>query len=716
MAEIAQKHKDQLDRIKKNIQNSYEYFKENYESYNQSKRFVFISSTTETDQSINTTLMRPTIEFNILEAYISRLRGEFSKHVPSIEVSGKDGAKADPVVIQVLEDHFRYILTEANKDGLEYNCYTDTLTGGFSAVKVYTDYTSEMSFHQDIYIRRSFDPTLVGFDPLSRKEDKSDGMYCFECYPMREEEFKREFPDYSLKDVRFVKTFGSFNWSYQAGTDKVLMVVDYYEKKKKRKKIVMLTDKRVMTEEDYNKFIQDWESEGIIAQPPQIVGEPRMTELTSIVRYRMMETQVLEYSETDYDNLPFIFIDGNSILSKDDNNTSIKQMTRPYIYHATGAQKLKNYAGQALANELENMVQHKWMVSKDSIPAEHRDAYINGQLPSIIVYNAYKDDDPKVPLPPPQAVQRAPIPPEITNTFNQCDIMIQNILGSFDASMTKLTERDISGVAIQEATTLSNSAAMPYIVSYLKGLQAIADTILSLIPKIYKTSRTIPVLTAEGKKSYVKINQENGISFDYDKNALQVKIEAGINFNVQQERAFNQLVALMNVSPLFAEFMSTDAAKLLIDNVHFRGSDLAKELFDKFLQKRQEQQQQAVQNNPDMMKIKLMQQKMQMDAQAEQAHNQLKAQELQVDKQKTQAEIFKIMAELEESKRSAVVQMEKSHTEKVARAVDLAIKTQGHHHELTDKQFHRDLKAAEHQLAREIHERSVSPEKGETRD
>jgi len=35
-----------------------------------------------------------------------------------------------------------------------------------------------------------------------------------------------------------------------------------------------------------------------------------------------------------------------------------------------GYPKLKNFAGQTLGNELENMIQHKFIVAKESLPQE----------------------------------------------------------------------------------------------------------------------------------------------------------------------------------------------------------------------------------------------------------------------------------------------------------------------------------------------------------
>ncbi len=697
-------HKDdakELARIKKNVENAWEYFRDNYERFNDMRKFVFISSMNDADESYNKTLHRPSIEFNILEAYINRLRGEFSKNEPGIEVSAKDGAKIDPRVISVVDGHLRYLLYEANKNGFEYNVYTDTLTGGFSSAKIYTDYVSEMSFNQDIFLKRTFDPTMTFFDPMAKNDDKGDGRFCGEVIPIYREEFIEQFPKAAANiekiKVKSNNNVGNFQWSYKNQDEQVIVICDYYEKKKRKEKIVKLTDGRVMPVKEYKKLIEEWQSEGIIEQYPLIVGQPRMTDITTIVRYRICDTEILEYVETDYDSLPIVFIDGNSILSKDTDNTAVRQFTRPIIYQARGAQRLKNFAGQTLANELENLVQHKWMVPKEGIPLDYKEAYTDVQMASVLVYNAFKDDDPNIPLPPPQAVPRPPIPPEIINTFMGCDQIIQNTLGTFDPSLAKLGEREVSGIAIQESLTLSNASAMPYVVSFLKGLQSVANRIVEVLPKIYATPRTIPVMGPDGKKSYVVLNQEGGISLDYEKNALQVKIEAGPSFGMQQSKALNQIIALTQASPLFGQFINTVGLDVLLDNIDIRGIDQLKAAAENFMAQMQQMQAQAAQQksqqDPNMMFIQVEQEKNQQKAQIEmaklqqkaeqdKAQNQLSLVELEMEKQKLNIELAKLAAEVEQIRAEFGLKKQKQASEQANESVELALKAAQHNHKI----------------------------------
>lgn len=697
MAEISKEYNDQLARIKRLIESAYEFDKPNYDRFNEFRRFVFSTSLNEKDIQVLDTLKKPKIEFNILEAYISRLRGEFAHQEPSVLVTSKEGETSEEMVkiIEVVEGNLRNNLYEANQDGFEYEIYTDLLSGGFSTAKIYTDYLHPMSFDQEIKYKKLYDPTMAGFDPLAQKSDRSDGRFCFEIFPKSKEDFASENPKIDISKLKFNSAQGAFNWTYRSGKQDILLVCDFYEKKTKKVKIVQLTNGKIVTAKRYKEFMAQYDQMGRIEMPPQVRAE-RITSMTTICRYRIIDDQVIEYVETDYKSLPLIYFDGNSIWIREGINGAMQKMSRPYVYHAMGAQRLKNFAGQTLANELENMIMHKWKVAKESIPEAYKEAYINPQLASTLVYNAFKNDDPNVPLPPPMEINRIPTPPEVTNTFTITDTITQNVLGSFDTAARQMTSGQLSGVAVVESASLSNAAAMPYVVGFLRGLNSLFQVNLELIPKYILNKRNMPIVGIDGKRTYRKVNQEGGVSMDYDDNILQVRVEPGVNFSVQKAKALQQIISLMQASPQFAQFMNEKGLGVLLDNIEIHGVDQLKLMSEKWQQEQQQMKQQAMQQpNPEMMKAQIMQQKMQMDAQQNQTQNQLKMQQMQLDKQKNDTEVAKVIAGIQESKMSAGVQIDKANTEKFSKAVDLALKTSQHHHDVKDKMFHRALKSAE---------------------
>lgn len=672
MRDVAKSRQDDLTRIKKTVRNAHEYFKSNYDTYTEFRKFVFDSSLTNDEITLLMTMGRPQLEFNVLEAYVSRLLGEFSKQEPDIEVNAYDEDKADPITIKVVEQHLKHVFGDNDNNHLRYEVYKDLLSGGFSAVKVYTDYEHHMSMNQVIKFEKC-EPTLTGFDKLARLSHKGDGRFCFELFPKSKEEFIEEYPDIPINTLSFRRDFAGFNWSYLNDNSQIIVVADYFEKKRKEETIVQVRDGQVMTQSKYRKMIDTWND---ITVPPSIVGKPRKTLIDKVVRYRLIENRVIEYEETDFSFLPIVFVDGNSIMIKAPLNGNIRQVTRPYVYHAKGAQRLKNYAGISLANEIENTVQHKFMVAKEAIPKEDdfMDAYKDVQKASVLVYNSVHESNPELPINNPiREVQRVPAPPEIAQAFTGSDSLIQNVLGSYDASLG-INNNQLSGIAIVEGASQSNATAMPYIVGALQGFQRLAQIYVDLMPKYMVTPRTIPIMDEDGRRHYVKINQEQGMPMDFDTNVLNVSMKAGASFQVQKSRTIMMVKEMMGMSPLFAQFMAEKGLGFILNNMEGKGIEELKLLTNEWVQQYQQEKQQAQQaaqqesqQNPAAMKSQIDMAKMQQQQQKN-------TMDFQKDMARLKLDENKILADLQLGKESSNVQLVKALTERFSKQVDLELK------------------------------------------
>lgn len=615
MATIAKVHSDRLDELKKNIEEAREYFSDNVDRYEEFMKFVFKTSMNDDEIAAMESIGKPTIEFNILEAFVSRQRGEFAKQEPSLSVRAADGLPSSALdkqfseTLDVVEAHLRAIFFDATNDMMEYSIFSDVLGGGYSVARVFTQYVNELSFEQNICVERVFDPTLTFFDPLAKTSHKGDGRYCGEVYPYTREKFEEEFGTEALENIRFTRSLSGFSWSFKNEDKDVLLVADYYEKKTKREKIYKLSNGHSVTKKEYEKLLQQYELEGNIEQPPVVLKE-RKTTLEYICRYRVCESTVIDYIETDYKYLPLVFIDGNSVMLRD--NGSYTQMTRPYVYHAKGAQKLKNFCGQTLASEIENLVAHKWVVAIESIPEDYLSAYQNPQKASTLVYNHFKDPkDTETILPPPREVQRTPIPPEITNTFMGADQTIQGVLGNYDAAQG-VASAQLSGIAFARSAMQSNNASVPYLVGYIKGLNRIAQIILDLIPKYYRTPRSLPILLPNGKRSFYDINQKGSLYMNYDSTTLQVKIEMGVNFQMQKEIALQTIIAMSQANEGFARFFNEEGLPTLLDNIDIRGIDQLKEKANEWMSKQKQMQEAQMQQQQQQLQMQAQEQTMQM--------------------------------------------------------------------------------------------------------
>lgn len=703
MVPIKLDHSDKFPLISKNIKESYQYFIDNYKTYWDFYKFIFETSLSQSDLNVLQELSKPQIECNIGEAYISRLCGENSKHIPNIEVSSAPGFQHNSQLIDFIEGHIRYIIDSSNeRDNLSNRVAKDQYTGGYCVMKVGTRYTAENSFVQEVFFDKVFDPTLCGFDPVARRSHKGDGSYCFECFPKTEEEAKEYGIDPS--SLTYTRDLGRFNWSYKGRTKKIVMLVDYYEKVKKKVKIVQLSNGMTIRKNEYKKFVEDWDAQGYVEAAP-IVINTRKTEIQEIHRYLLCESGILEHEVTPYTMLPLIFVDGNSAFIKNTYEGETKQVTRSYLWNAKGIQKLNNFGLQTFANELEKMIQHNFMAPKEGISSNNYEAWMNAQKPNILLYNAFNNDNPTQPLPQPQVIPRVPIPQEVSQTMGLCADIMQRVLGNFDADLSKANEQQISGVAIQEIISASNSAAMPFIINRMDAWTRAAEFALDMLPKLYPTPSTLPYKDSSGKLGHILINHPDGLNINYNSHELHVSIKAGVDFGIQKARAIQQINSSMQANPTLAEFFATKGLDIYLDNFDFRGIDKLKDKAEEYQQEKEQEkkiamqqlQQQQNQQNPVIEKLKIENYKLMQQAEqfASQSHLKVaeleqrrleKEQEYSLEIEKLHNERIKLMATLHSDDDKAKVQLVKAETERYRADVDAAIRHAEHQEKFVNEE------------------------------
>lgn len=696
---LAQIHTSKLDRLKTCVEDSHKYFKENYDRYQEFMRFVFDSTLTQQDLASLQVLKKPAIEFNVLEAYCNRLIGEFSEKEPGIITKAADGIASGKLTpdflktIEVIEAHIRDILSDSNNDSLQYNTWRQIIGGGFSVVKVRTDYINEMSFEQKIIVEAVFDPCLCGFDPMARESHKGDGAYCFSVTPMLKEDFEEMFGAGAADGISFVKEQDGFEWSYELEEHQILLVVDFFVKEKAKKKIAKLSNGHSIVKSHYGQLEQIWRDMGFIEQMPQIIEE-RETTLETIHQYVFCGNKMLEHAETNFKYLPLVFMDGNSVFIKKEKSGPTKQLTKPYCMQAKGAQRLKNFAGQTAGGEIEDMIMHKFVATREGIPKDYEDAYFNVQNAALLVYNLFDPKNPGVQIPAPQVIQRVATPPIVMESFANMDNTIQMILGSYDAQMGIVGD-NISGKAIEKGAMHSSASSQPYYMGYIKGLNQVAKIILDLIPKYYRTPRSIPIKHPNGKRDYQVINDatnEDSIFANYDPNDLEIRIEAGINTNMQKMESLNTIIKMSAASEVFGKFINTMGLPIIVENLDIRGSDKLRDMAEQFLAKEAEAAK-AKEGEKDPMQLaaeaEIAKAQAEMAAveqrrEAAEGELQIKAGQLANEKQKTDVLFAKLMADIQDKEMKHAIEQERISSEDARKAVEIAIDVAKHHHETRD--------------------------------
>ncbi len=667
-------------KIEKNITESEKFFKNMKTTFHQSRYFLYKTTLSDADMSLLSSLQKPQLQFNILTSHISRLVGEFIDNTPGIEVGMDNEELITPEAIknnEIIEGHIRHILNSKEHYSRESNIYSDILDGGFSAGKVLPEY-KQGTFDYEIVYTKISDPTSVGFDPLAIEPDKSDGNFWYQQYPMRASDVKKKYG----VEVDDLDSYGNiencFNWSYKGMNNELIAtVVEYYERKKIKKKLYKLANGKSMYKEQYEKHLEEWNNSNLIEVPSAIINE-RYDTVDVLCRYVVIKNKIVEYVKTDFKYSPFVFFPGNNKRVKSSNSMSFEEIAHSYIWNAIDAQRMKNFAGQTWINDVENMIQHKFVVPREAIPDEddYREAYRNVQLANTLVYNGFLEDYPETQVPPPTSINRPQLPPEVIQAYTSADTTIQAILGSYDAALG-INNNQLSGKAIIEGAAHSNAAAGPYVQGYLCGLNRVAQNCLDLIIKYFIYPVNIPTIDKNGKKSYQKLSLPENIS-EY---GLNIKVTPGANFSLQKDRAISQIEGLARSMPGFGNFIQEKCMPIIMDNLDFRGAEKMKEFAVEYQQEMQQKMQQASQQpNPvaakiqnESQKLQLEQAKLQSQQQNEAVESQLRAEELRISDKEADNERMKILTQLQIEKDNSAVQMNKSMTEREVHAHRMAL-------------------------------------------
>lgn len=632
-----------LSALKKCVINYEKYFRENIERYMWYMRFLMVNTVSKEEEAA-LGMDTPPLSFNQLDAIGCAVLGEFNAQEPGITVSVADGVISNKVMAataEAVECHMRHDLDNTNNSFANSTTFERCLYGGYGAMEVSTEYMPN-SFLQQIK-HEPIDPVMVGFDPMATTKHKGDGDYCYKKIFMTEDSVRVKFGKKVSDSITYaaVTSAGSspaFSWSYENTDTKVAVIIEFYYKEETSEKWVKLSNGEEMTRAEYNKQVKEWDEADVFVPPPEI-RESKTEITTEIKRVTFCESQIIDREDTIHEMLPIVFFDGRSALVQADKGGCIMQVTRPYFYNARDAQKFKDYAGQSYAAALQARIKSQLLVSDTSVPDQLLDPYLEPQKNSVLRWKAYYNDDPNFPNPKPETITVPDMPQSVMSAFVLSDKLIQTTMGNYETQIAM--QPDVSGRAIKEGAMQSDAAVKPYFDNFYECLDRVAQIKLNLLPKVYKTPRSMPVTLRNGKKSCVIINsqdinpqdkeivkqqkadgtyQQMPVDMNYSPSDLLIKVSSGPNSAIQKRTALDQITKLMDTSPVLNGLFSGPCVGVLLDNVaDFRGLERVKSEIGPYQKQQQQQQEQTKQMQEAMQQMQMQMQQLQgmvMQAQA----------------------------------------------------------------------------------------------------
>lgn len=687
------------NKIKKDIEEYVGFFGDNVQRYKRSMRFAFKETLDDRDRRVLDEMDKPVLEVNYVQPYLSRLLGERAQQSPDVTVSGNGtGNEININTVDVVEGHMRNILDAFHKSGQSKQVSKEQCGGGYSVLKVSTEYRNDETFVQDIVLSKAGDPVMCFFDPMAKLSSKSDGKICGEFIPMTKKDAKEKYPkcvniidEMSFNVQSSNDNSATISWSYKNGTKDMVLLADTFVVESEKRKLVLLSDDKVMPVSEYNKMVKEWDDIG----PPPSVVKHRTIDDEKIKRYVMLGEYILDEESTSLPGLPYIFVDGDSAsVYKTDTGGEVEQVVRSYIHNAIDAQKLLNYTCQAVANYSENYMQQRFAIDERGIVDESQ--WENPQRAAVLITRSIDDKDREVP--PIKEIVQQDLAPSIMSTWHGMQNVMQNTFGSYDAQLG-ISGNALSGESVTRSATQSSAVSAPFKDGLMDALNSVSALILKMIPLYYVTPMTIPHTDKEGEKNFIKINgrlpdgtnDPGALRLDYEKNDLDVNVAAGYSFALQKDKALKMLGDLSKAFPALAEEINEHGLAIIAENLEIHSRDKLIQL----IKERQERQKSAAnqpkQPNPIEQQMMLKQKELALKEEQMRLDMEIKTRELEIRKEESENQVLMEKIKLQRDVANDIMRRETHEIDNAATISEQMIKKvdQEHRHAIDLMKAHR---------------------------
>lgn len=512
---------------------------------------------------------RPCLTINKVKQHNLQIINEARQNKPAIRVYPVD-AGADKKTAEVFNGVIRHIEQNSSADTAYDTAMEHAVDAGLGYWRVVTDYASEDSFDQEIFIRRVKNPLNVYLDPNIQEADGSDARFGFVFEDMPKDEFESSYPRAEALTWP-MESGGSTDW-LQKDT---IRVAEYFRKSEKTDTLF---------------------TNGMRAS--QIEDKAELEVLKSQLRSRPIKTctfdwfliaggqQILERKEWPGRYLPIVRVVGQEV--EVDGKVDRKGHTRGM----KDAQRMYNYWTSSAVEHVALQTKVPWIAPVEAI--EGYETYWNNANTvntPYLPYNSTTDDGHQIPMP------QRPQPPVMAQAYMQgmqvASEEMKMASGQYDASMGAKSN-ETSGRAIMARQREGDVATFHFIDNVARAIKYTGKILVDLIPKIYDTERVIRILGEDGKPDEARIKPDMQQAFAEVKNPhtgdvqeiynpsvgrYDVTVAVGPSYSTKRQEAFQTMTEMASRNPALLQ----QAGDIIMRAADFPMAEQLAERLEKFL-------------------------------------------------------------------------------------------------------------------------------------
>jgi hypothetical protein len=540
---------------------------------------------------------RPVLTINKLDGYCRQVVNQMRQQRPRVKVHGVNN-ESDAKVADVIQGIIRHIEVNSNADNAYDTAADYAVRCGWGFIRVRTDYISEDSFEQEIFIDPVDNPFTVYYDINSVAPDGSDAEECLITMMMPKKVFKDLYPG---AEVDSFTQRGTGDSQSEWITKEDIRIAEYFYTERRKTELVMLSDGTTVFKED----LPSEESMGSAG----IYEIDRRPTYRKYIRYcKLTAIEILEEKEWPGKYIPIVPVYGRQVVIGD------KRKKFGMVRHGKDVQRMYNFWQTSLTESVALAPKAKWLLAEGQDEG-HEGDWAQANVKSLPVLKYKQTDIEGRPAPTPSRLQPEPPPAGILAAAATIDDDIKTLMGIFDPAQLK--QGNISGKALNGQVQQMDLTNFDFYDNLTKSIAHIGKVCLDLIPKIYDTHRVMRIIGQDGKPDMVQINQrvqENGVwkvLNDVTVGKYDVVMETGPGYNSKREAAVEAMMPLVGANEKLFEV----AGDLVFRNMDFPGADIIADRLAAINPLAQIDEKSDV---PPQVQMQLMQSKQQMDQMARQ--------------------------------------------------------------------------------------------------
>lgn len=509
---------------------------------------------------VNSMSGRPRYTFDLCNPIVDQLSGMITQSDFDIRIK-PSGGEASKDTAQVMDGIVRTIENLSDASTIYSSSARNMIVSGISGWRVETDWVNSVSFDQDILVKpiNNFEDR-VWFDPSTENQNASDAEYCFILTEVGLERFKSDYPDAVAGTIQ-----GSGS-NFSCHSRETATVGEFLYKERKPVELVLMSNGHVYeVDDDFEKVEDDLKASGI-------TEVRRRKKEKVVVKMRLFGESgwLSEATDTPFEWLPVIPAYSNF------NIIGGQLKYKGVIRNLMDSQRVFNYAKSREIEEGALAPRAKfWMTDKQISGNERTLATLNVNADPVQQYN----NDAEVPGPP-QQLGGAHINPGLSKIAAEAADSINKISGVFSSNLGDNPQMQ-SGVAIGLQQSKGDISTVKYFKALEIAIQQTARVILSAIPRVYDTKRTLNIVSKDGSESEITVNDvvidaQTGSRVELNNlssGVYDATVSAEPSFKTRQMETVRAITEIARISP---EILSA-GADVMLNSIAAPGIDVLAE-------------------------------------------------------------------------------------------------------------------------------------------